>query len=81
MSKPKVWQVPELTIPEAAIALGISVRRLQALCQAGRVLGARKFGKRIWLIRCGKDGPRVVPGKRGPALGQKPKKGESDGNL
>ena len=74
--------MPDLSIAEAAEAGGISIRRLQALCQAGRVLGARKIGKRIWLIRCGSDGkPRVIPGKRGPALGQKPKKGESDGNL
>ena len=52
-----------ITSEPAAKELGMSVRRLQALLQQGRVEGARKVG-RDWVIP---SPVRVSPGTRGPA--------------
>lgn len=50
------------TVAEAAHELGVSERRVRALCAEGRVVGARRIG-RDWVI----PRPiRVLPGVRGP---------------
>lgn len=58
--KPKQY----FTTTEAAQRLGISVKRMQRLCNQGRIPEAERLGTR-WML------PRsftVTPGKRGPAL-------------
>jgi excisionase family DNA binding protein len=52
-----------ISLAEGAERLGLTVRRLQALCQQRRIPGARLIGGRAWLL------PRdfkVTPGTRGP---------------
>ena len=49
---------------EAAQRLGVSLRRMQALCAARRVPGARLIG-RNWMIP---EDATITPGKRGPAI-------------
>lgn len=53
-----------ITATDAAALLGVTPRRVQALCQQGRIRGARKLG-RDWLLP---DRPRISEGTRGPAL-------------
>lgn len=38
-----------VTTAEAAVSLGLTVRRVQAMLNAGKFVGAQKFG-RDWLI-------------------------------
>ena len=38
-----------ITVTSAARALGVCAQRVRALCQQGRVSGAKKYG-RAWLI-------------------------------
>lgn len=60
----------DVTLSEAAAALGIGRRRLLTLCREGRVLGARQIGsgpKSPWIIDARADGrPEIVRGSRGP---------------
>lgn len=53
-----------IPISHAAKARGISARRLQALCRARRIPGARLIG-RIWFLP---ESYVVTPGARGPKL-------------
>ena len=46
---------------EAAAKWGISERRVQKLCEVGRIPGAVKFS-RVWLIP--KDAEKPIDGKR-----------------
>ncbi len=56
-------------LPAAAAALGVSPRRLQALCAQNRVLGARRRLGR-WEIQVNEEGkPYVRPVNHGPKLG------------
>lgn len=53
-----------LTTDEAAECAGLSRLRIQQLCKARRIPGARLQG-RVWLIP---ENFEIKPGKRGPAL-------------
>lgn len=58
-----------VTVPEAAAALGVSIRRLQTLLVDGRVVGAKRVGSElrgIWLIPVGRDGKPKVTEADGP---------------
>lgn len=50
-----------MSCPEAAKIWGISERRVQKLCEVGRISGAVKFS-RVWLIP--KDTEKPVDGRR-----------------
>jgi hypothetical protein len=45
-----------MTTQEAAILWGIKVRRVQALCENGKVVNARRLGH-IWVIPSGTPKP------------------------
>jgi len=50
-----------LTVPQAAVVLGISKPRVRQLLKTGRIPGAEKFG-RDWIIpEAGLDAVRVRP--------------------
>lgn len=51
-----------LTIQQAAAQLGVSVRRVQALCAQKRIKGARKAGP-VWVLP---NKLTIKPGSRGP---------------
>jgi len=53
-----------IPLTTAAQAAGVTPRRLRALCQQGRIRGAKKLG-RDWLLP-----PRwsITPATRGPSL-------------
>jgi hypothetical protein len=53
-----------ITSAAAAALLGVTPRRVQALCAQGRIRGAKKIG-RDWMLP---DQPRISAGTRGPAL-------------
>ena len=55
--------VPNVTVRQAAIELGVSDRRVRQLAREGRVRGAAKAGSE-WLIP---TPVKVIPGRRGPA--------------
>jgi excisionase family DNA binding protein len=61
--------MPEYLIStgEAAIKLGVSKRRIQILCEQGRIKGARRIG-RAWVVPAT---IRIEPADRGPALGSR----------
>lgn len=40
----------DLTVAEAALALGVSAQRVRALIKAGRFPGARKVTPKLWAI-------------------------------
>jgi hypothetical protein len=50
-----------ISCAEAAAKWGISERRVQKLCEAGRILGTVKFS-RIWLIP--KDAEKPIDGRK-----------------
>ena len=54
--------IANVTVPEAAIRLGVSERRVRKLARDGRVVGATKTGSE-WLIPTPVE---VIPGRRGP---------------
>jgi hypothetical protein len=49
---------------EAAASIGVTQRRLQALCGQGRIGGAQRIG-RTWVLPASF---RIYAGKRGPKL-------------
>ena len=50
------YSVDYLKIEDVAAAWGISKRRLQTLCAAGKITGAARFG-RAWMIPTGAKKP------------------------
>ena len=49
-----------ISAPEAAVKWGISERRVQKLCEEGRIPGIAKFS-RMWLIQ--KDAEKPIDGR------------------
>lgn len=49
-----------ISAPEAAVKWGISERRVQKLCEEGRIPGVAKFS-RMWLIP--KDAQKPIDGR------------------
>lgn len=66
------WMSPE----KAAAQWDIKVRQVQALCAAGHVDGAVKWG-RVWLIP--KDTPKPIDGRTKAAKERKKRAGELTG--
>lgn len=59
-----------LTIQEVAKEWSISIRRLQAICAAGRIEGAKKFGS-CWAIPVGAKKPNDLRVKSGKYIKEK----------
>jgi excisionase family DNA binding protein len=54
-----------ISTAEAAVKLGVTQRRVQVLCEQGRIKGARRIG-RTWIVPAT---IRIEPADFGPALG------------
>jgi len=57
-----------ISTAEAAARMGVTRLRVQQLCRARRIPGARLMGGRTWMLP---ENFNVNPGARGPALGSK----------
>jgi len=61
------WRCSNMTIKEAAAAWGITERRVNALCKAGRISGAYKEGRQ-WVIPDGTQKPMDKRGHRSAVI-------------
>lgn len=56
------WEKNHVTVEEAAAELGVTTKRVIQLCWSGRIVGARKIGKK-WAIPTPIERIRGRPGR------------------